>query len=137
MGYKINNKKFITALENSGGILQIIADRCNVTRLTVQNHIESHPELRPFIESESQKIIDVAENNLFDNVKGNNFWAVKYLLSTKGKGRGYIEKQEIEHLGELQNPVTINLIQINSESVKKEKIEQSKRADNIIEQKKD
>ena len=37
----------------------------------------------------------MAEGKLFKAVQGEDLQAVKYLLSTKGKRRGYTERQEI------------------------------------------
>lgn len=99
---KINKKKFLNALKDSGGVITSIANRLEVTRKAVYEYIERNPELRKFVEDEKEKILDMAEISLFSQVKDKDFGATKYILSTRGKSRGYIEKteSEITHKGE-------------------------------------
>ena len=99
---KISKKKFKNALEDSGGVITTIANRMNVTRKAVYDWLKKHPEMREFKDQEEEKILDMAEISLFSQVREKDFGATKYILSTKGKNRGYIEKTEqaVEHKGE-------------------------------------
>jgi hypothetical protein len=40
-------------------------------------------------------MVDIAELKLRQQVQDGEAWAVKYILSTKGKSRGYVERQEV------------------------------------------
>jgi len=37
----------------------------------------------------------MAETELYRAIRDGKDWAVKYILSTKGKSRGYVERQEV------------------------------------------
>jgi len=113
---KINKKKFITAIEGTGGIMLSIAKNLGVTRQTVYKFIEKYPDMQELRLQEEEKILDIAENSLFTEAKNREQWATKYLLATKGKKRGYVEKQEIDHGG--QGIVNINLVEKSVEEIK-------------------
>ena len=115
---KINKKKFREALLDSGGVKTTIANRLNVTRKAVYDYIKRNPKLKKELIQEEEKILDMAEVSLFSQVKNKDFGATKYILSTKGKRRGYIERQEIEQTGA---PAVFNLIEKSIEEIKDEK----------------
>ena len=41
-------------------------------------------------------MIDLAESKLMENIEDNDNTSIIFFLKTKGKKRGYIEKQEVE-----------------------------------------
>jgi len=100
---KITKKKFKDAVIDSGGIITTIANRISVTRKALYEWLVKNPEMRELIEHETEKILDMAEMSLFSQIKDKDLGATKYILSTKGKTRGYIEQKEIktEHSGEI------------------------------------
>jgi predicted transcriptional regulator len=92
----ISKSKFERASVNSGGITQNIAKKLGVARSTVCNYIVKNKEFCiPIITQEKEKIVDMAENSLFNQVKEQEAWATKYLLATKGRDRGYGEQLDI------------------------------------------
>jgi len=104
---KLNKKKFRKAVVDSGGIISTIAHRCEVARNTVYKFVEHHPDMKDLIDDETERILDLAENKLFSKVSSGESWAIKYLLSTKGKKRGYIERSELggPDNGQLEGPI--------------------------------
>ena len=104
---KLSIKKFKLAVIGSRGIQNEIAKRCGVERSTITNYLTKRPELRILIEQEREKMIDIAEDELDKLIKCGSFKAIQLLLKTKGKNRGYVEKQEIEHSGGIE-PITIS-----------------------------
>ena len=106
---KINKVKFEKALDGTGGIMLSIAKNLDCSRNSVYEFCNKHPEMMVLRRLEEEKILDIAENGLFTKAKDKDPWAIKYLLATKGKKRGYIEKTEVEHTGELNNKITINI----------------------------
>ncbi len=99
---KLSKKKVRAAIPGSFGIRAIIAKKCDVDRGTITRYLqkERNKNLVKEIEEERDKVLDVGEKKLIEAVDRGEFPAIKFLLSTKGKSRGYIEKQEIEHTGE-------------------------------------
>lgn len=100
---KLSIKKFKNALPGSYGVQSVIAKKCGVDRsaitLFLQKHDEAHPELSVMLQQEREKIIDVSENRLFAAANQGKKWAVDKILSTIGKDRGYVERQENEQIG--------------------------------------
>jgi len=94
---KINKRAFLKALKNTGGIQSAIAQNLNVTRESIWRFIKLNPDIRISVDQEREKIVDLAEGSLFSQIKEKKEWATKFLLTTIGKNRGYVTKQEIVH----------------------------------------
>ena len=73
---------------------------------TAKKHIDKYPEAVALLKDEEMENLDLAEKQLRQKIKEGDMGAIKYLLSTKGKKRGYVEKTEVEHSGELKSLVT-------------------------------
>lgn len=98
-----------------GGILSDIAANFGVTRQTVYNWCEEDPEFKQTLEDSRERFVDLAESNLRKLVAGvpaiekdengeKRFagWierpsetAIIFTLKTRGKKRGYVERQEV------------------------------------------
>lgn len=88
-------QQFIDAIENSGGIISTIAVRVGCDWDTAKKHIENTPAIKQAYANETERVTDLAEANLIGAIQGKEAWAIKYYLSTKGKHRGYVERQEV------------------------------------------
>ena len=99
---KLNKKIFKNALSGSYGVQAVIAKKLNLSRSTITKFLNKHPNMKILCVQEREKIIDVAENRLFKAANNGDKWAIDKIISTIGKGRGYIETQEqsIEHKGD-------------------------------------
>ncbi|RLI67501.1 hypothetical protein DRO91_10145 [Candidatus Heimdallarchaeota archaeon] len=117
---KITPQKFKKALFDSGGIKTTIARKLGVTRKAVYDYLERNPKLKILLKHEEEKILDMAEVSLFAQVKNKDFPATKYILSTKGKDRGYTEKQEIEHSGQAQIIIEEHVYDKDKDSIEQE-----------------
>ena len=100
---KLGKKKVRAAIPGSFGIRAVIANKCNVDRGSITRFLqkERNKDLLKEIEEERDKVLDVGEKKLLEAIDRGEFPAIKFLLSTKGKSRGYVEKQEIEHSGKV------------------------------------
>ena len=87
------------ALVNSYGNITMIAQKLQCERQTVYNWLEKYPELRLLMESEREKIVDLAESKLLINVNQGETSSIHFVLKTLGKSKGYVEKQILEHEG--------------------------------------
>jgi len=83
-------------LELSLGIVSTAAKKANVDRSMHYDWLKSDPEYKAAVESIQESVIDFAESHLYKLVKEGNPAATIFYLKTKGKKRGYIERQEIE-----------------------------------------
>lgn len=99
-----------------GGILSDIAANIGVERVTIYAWCEEDPEFKQALEDSRERFIDLAESNLRKLVAGvpaiekdengnNRFvgWierpsetSIIFTLKTRGKKRGYVERQEVE-----------------------------------------
>lgn len=93
---RVSKERFKKALEGSYGVQTIIAKKLGVGRSAITNFLNKNDDMRELCNQEREKIIDIAENRLHSAVNKGQKWAVKMLLSSIGKNRGYVEKQEIE-----------------------------------------
>ena len=112
---KINQKTFTKALEKSGGNQSIIAQRLDVTRGAVTRYLQKYPKMKDLCELESERIIDVAENNIdHDIVKNKSIETSKWKLanSKRGKARGYGPKIEQEMSGGTDNKIEVEIIEV-------------------------
>jgi hypothetical protein len=97
---KITKNSFEKASKNTGGILTHIAKNLKCSRTTVYEFIEINREFcEKILNQEREEITDMAEGQLFRNIKDNQPWSIKYYLSTIGKTRGYFDKTEVEVKG--------------------------------------
>ncbi len=104
MGYKRNSgrtPKFTTnqvlkARKGTGGIKTDIARRLKCDWRTVTKYIKENEEIHSTWLSEKEAILDMAEASLYKLVKERNLGAIKFLLSTQGKERGYGDLQKFE-----------------------------------------
>jgi hypothetical protein len=106
MAYSDN--KIIEALDRAGGNIAAAARSIGASRTTIHKRIESSEKVKEAYDNVNECNLDRAENNLMELVSDkkhrNHFDALKFYLRTKGKKRGYIERVETEHSGELQLP---------------------------------
>ena len=56
--------------------------------------MERNPELREVKEEATGKMLDFAEAKLYQHIADDNLQATVFYLKTRGKHRGYVEKQE-------------------------------------------
>ena len=93
-----NTKKeaMLEALEKSLGIVSTAAKMVRIDRSTHYAWLKSDQEYKSAVNSIQDGVLDFAESHLYKLVKEGNPAATIFFLKTKGKKRGYIERQEIE-----------------------------------------
>lgn len=82
-------------LKQFGGNISATARAHGVARQSVQDFIERYPELVQVLKDARETLVDNAESALSVAVAAQEQWAVKYVLSTLGKDRGYTERHEL------------------------------------------
>jgi hypothetical protein len=92
---KHNPDQVIEAIKGTGGIKVTIAKRLDVTRQTVDNYLRKWSTVNDVYIEECESVTDMAEANLIQEIRDRNFQAIRFYLQTKGKDRGYVERQEV------------------------------------------
>ena len=113
-------KQFINAIPGTGGIVSTIADRVGCKWHTARKYIEEYPTIKDAYNEEIERVIDLAEGVLIQNIQiaarqakaGHEVDTgdVKWFLSRKAKSRGYVERQEVT--GANAEPLTIKWVEI-------------------------
>lgn len=101
---KASKEAVIEAIQGSGAVISTVAKRLGVNWHTAKKRCYQWEATRLALEDEEQRILDMAESKLFESINNGNTQDAKWLLSTKGKHRGYSEKtqHEVEHSGTVQ-----------------------------------
>lgn len=99
---KYNAEMMIGAIQEASGNLSHAARILHCSRTTVHKYVNNFITVRAVYEEENDKFIDEAEAQLKKAVKRGSLPAVFFALKTKGKHRGYVERQEVEQSGKLQ-----------------------------------
>lgn len=87
---------FIELLEKSLGILSTAIERAGITRARYLNWYSSDEEFSKRVDSITEKQIDFVESKLLEKINKGDTSAITFYLKTKGKDRGYTEKQVME-----------------------------------------
>jgi hypothetical protein len=104
------DKQIGDALKATRGMVYVAADRLGCSPNTIKARMKKSKKLRDIKESYEGLLLDKGELQLDQLVMAGNLGAVKYLLSTKGKERGYVEKSVHEHSGPEGGPVTFRVV---------------------------
>ena len=92
-----NKKKILEALEKTLGIVTTACKMCKIGRTQFYTWYNEDLEFKNNVDSLEGLALDFAESKLLENIKGKKETSIIFYLKTKGKKRGYIEKQEIDY----------------------------------------
>lgn len=98
-------KQLIEALQKSLGVVSTACKVVGISRTTYYQYLKDDEDFKSQVENIEEEAIDFVESKLFEQIQDNNTTATIFYLKTKGKKRGYTEKQEIEHSGKLKQEV--------------------------------
>lgn len=87
-------KAMIEALVKSLGVVTTAAKLAGIDRTTHYNWLREDEDYKSQVESIEDIAIDFAESKLHSQIEKGDTTATIFYLKTKGKRRGYIEKQE-------------------------------------------
>ena len=106
-----HNKKeaLLKALEKNLGVVTTACKQVEVSRATFYRWLNEDSEFNKQVTSIQDVALDFAESRLFEQIQDGSTAATIFYLKTKGKRRGYVERQELEHTGG-EKPVNIKLV---------------------------
>ena len=88
-------KAMLEALRKSLGIVTTACLNAGISRETHYRWLKEDPEYKIEVEALEDVVLDFAESQLHKSINNGSDTATIFFLKTKGKKRGYIEKQEI------------------------------------------
>ena len=89
-------KDFLVSLKKNNGNISEACESANIGRQTYYDWTEKDEAFKQDADDAQESLIDLAESKLMENIEDNDNTSIIFFLKTKGKKRGYIEKQEID-----------------------------------------
>ena len=91
----IKKESLLKALEQSLGVVTVACKKADVPRSTYYKWLNEDSDFKREVEDIENIALDFAESKLHEQIQGGNTTATIFYLKTKGKNRGYVERQEI------------------------------------------
>ena len=86
----------VEALTKALGIVKLACESCGISRQTHYNWLKEDPAYKAACDNLPEVVLDFAEHHLHKLISQGNPAATIFYMKTKGKGRRYVERQEIE-----------------------------------------
>lgn len=93
-----NNKKlFLAAFHRKMGNVSMTCRAINIGRRTYYSWCEKDPEFKAEVEEIQESLIDMVESRFYKKMlEDGDTTSMIFYLKTKGKHRGYVERQQID-----------------------------------------
>lgn len=112
----LKKKAMLEALEKTLGVVTTAAKIVGIERTTHYKWMESDNDYKEKVQDLQDVVLDFAESALHKMVENHNPAATLFLLKTKGKKRGYVERQEIEHTSDVETNVVFEIHKRNKDT---------------------
>ena len=89
-------KRMLEELASSLSIVSTASERAGIHRSTHYTWMKEDAEYRAAVETLEGFVIDFAESHLLHLIEQGNTAATIFFLKTRGKARGYTERQELQ-----------------------------------------
>ena len=106
----IKKESMLKALEKSLGIVTVACKNSDVPRSTFYKWLNEDEDFAIAVKEIENIALDFAESQLHKQISENSTPATIFYLKTKGKKRGYIERQEITGADGMPNNFQIEII---------------------------
>ncbi len=91
---KVSIKRVVEAYNKKGCNISATCAALGISRQSFYNYKDSSEKLREQIEEADEAILDFAESKLMEHIDNGDVTSLIFLLKTKGKKRGYVERTE-------------------------------------------
>lgn len=98
-------KMLLIALEKSLGVVTTACKSVGLDRGTFYQYYNKDADFKTAVDDIENVALDFAESQLYKQIQRGEVSSTIFYLKTKGKGRGYIEKQQTEHTGKDGGPI--------------------------------
>jgi hypothetical protein len=105
-----HKKAILLALEKSLGVVTEACRKVGVGRTTFYVWLKEDKEFAAKVKDVQDIALDFVESKLFENIRDGKTSEMIFYLKTKGKSRGYIERQEITGADGLPNNFKVEII---------------------------
>ncbi len=105
----IRKQLFIDAFERAACNITLASKNTNIDRTTYYGWMEKDPKFKAAIEVHEAAMVDIAESQLFKNLRAGKETSLFFYLCNKGKGRGWQSINKIETNIINKNEITIEL----------------------------
>jgi len=106
----LKKESILKALEKSLGIVTVACKKTETPRSTFYKWLNEDEDFANQVKDIENIALDFAESQLHQQIGNNNTTATIFYLKTKGKKRGYIERQEITGADGIPNNFQIEII---------------------------
>ena len=93
---QLKKEQLLEALEKSLGIVSTACQSVGISRTTYYKYYNEDKDFKQSVDNIDDIAIDVADSKLLELINDKNITAIIFYLKTKGKKRGYVEKQEVD-----------------------------------------
>mgnify|MGYP003127325582 FL=1 len=93
----LKKRAMIEALEKTMGIVSPACKLVGIHRSTHYRWINEDSEYKKEVDDVENLALDFAEGKLVENIRDKKESSIFFYLKTKGKKRGFVERQEIQH----------------------------------------
>ena len=92
---RIKTQRIIDCLKETNGLISLAAKRVPCSMTTIYTRARNVAAVQRVIDECRGELVDLGELALRRAVVNGEPWAVALVLKTLGKGRGYVERQEV------------------------------------------
>jgi len=94
-----NKKKALDALKSTMGNITAACLAADISRSQFYKWRDDDPEFDQAFKDVLESALDMGETALMKQIQDGNTACIIFLLKTRGKERGYVERQEVDHRG--------------------------------------
>ena len=102
-----HKKAMIEALEKALGIVTTACKSVGIERTTHYRYMQDDPEYAQAVKDIENVALDFVESQLHKQIQKGEVSSTIFYLKTKGKSRGYIERQQTELTGRDGGPIEV------------------------------
>jgi hypothetical protein len=92
---EVTKDTLLDSMRSNMGNVTLACHFTGCSRSTFYRYMESDEDFKKEVEDISNMAIDICEAELWKLIKDGNSTAIIFFLKTKGKIRGYVERQEL------------------------------------------
>jgi hypothetical protein len=114
----MRKKAVIEAMKSQMGIVTKACRIANIERCTFYRWYAEDAEFKAAIDDVENIAVDFVEGKLYELIQDKNPAAIIFHLKCRGKKRGYYEKSQIEHSGQLNINAKVDFTKLTDDELR-------------------